>query len=355
MRGVLCMDTREQYIKQIQSIRGKVIALVYIFEGEDAPGFQHYHIWKSDVISLWMNAIQSLHCMPLILDVRTFVEKAINQTLPKVDYVINLNCGSCELSPMSLVPATCAFIGVPCIPCDAVTIVAGENKRLSNLIAKGIGLNVPEELPCSDAHGIFRPLNFGSSRGVMRGQVPNDAVDGIYQEFLPGYDVTTPIVYNPLKDDFDVFPSIIYLPESKNLEWFFGAEEKEAGKGYQRGIIPSLSTQLQEFYFKLVRSMGIQTFCRIDARIRCEDLSVAESLQHQPLTSENLYFIEINPMPTVKRNNSFGFCFSSIKERDAFFPCVQAFQEITGDTTIHSFLLSCAMLALKPGAKEKRI
>ena len=59
-----------------------------------------------NVISLWMNAVQSLHCMPLILDVRTFVEKALNRTLPKIDYVINLNCGSCELSPMSM--AACA-------------------------------------------------------------------------------------------------------------------------------------------------------------------------------------------------------------------------------------------------------
>lgn len=346
---------KEQYIKMIQSIKGKTIAIVYIFEGEDAPGFQHYHIWKSDVISLWMNAVQNLHCMPLILDVRTFVEKALNRTLPKIDYVINLNCGSCELSPMGLVPATCAFIGVPCIPCDAVSIVTGENKRLSNLIAKGIGLNVPKELSPTDERGIYRPLNLGSSCGVIRGRTPHNAIDGLYQEFLPGYDITTPIVYNPLKGDFDVFPSIIYLPDSENLNWYFGAEEKGTGKGYRRGIIPSLSIQLQESYFKLIRSMGIHTYCRIDARIRCENILMAESLQRNPLSTDNLYFIEVNPMPTVKTNNSFGFCYSSITKEDAFYPCVKMFQEIIGDTAIHSFLLSCAMLALKPSTKEKRI
>lgn len=349
------MNEKEQYIEKILSIKGKTVAIVYIFEGEDAPGFRHYHVWKSDVISLWMNAVQSLHCMPLVLDVRTFVEKALNRTLPKIDYVINLNCGSCELSPMSLVPATCAFIGVSCIPCDAVAILTGENKRISNLIAKSIGLNVPQELSSSDKCGIYRPLNLGSSCGVIRGQVPNYATDGIYQEFLPGYDITTPIVYNPLKKDFDIFPSIIYLPDSPDLNWYFGAEEKGSGKGYHREIIPNLSEQLRKSYLKLIKSIGINTYCRIDARLRVENISMVESLQQHPLNLDNLYFIEINPMPTIKINNSFGFCFSSITQENSFYPCVQIFHEVIGATTIHSFLLSCAILSLKPDTEEERI
>lgn len=349
------MNMREQYIEKIQSIKGKTIAIVYIFEGEDAPGFQHYHVWKSDVISLWMNAVQSLHCMPLILDVRTFVEKALNRTLPKIDYVINLNCGSYELSPMSLVPATCAFIGVPCIPCDSVTIVTGENKRLSNLIAKGIGLNVPQEVPYTDEQGIFRPLNLGSSHGVRRGHLSDSAINGLYQEFLPGYDITTPIVYNPIKEKFDIFPSIIYLPYSGSLNWFFGENEKNTGKGYRREIISNIPDQIQNSYFELIQTMGVRTFCRIDARIRCDKPLVYEDLQNQTLRAEDLYFIEINPMPTIKINNSFGFCYSAISEGDTFFPCVQTFKEIVSNATVHSFLLSCAMIALKPCAKEKRV
>lgn len=199
-------------MKMLQSIQGKTIAIVYIFEGEDAPGFRHYHVWKSDVITLWMNAVQSLHCIPLLLDVRTFVEKALNKTMPKIDFVINLNCGSCELSSMSLIPATCAFIGIPCIPCNAATIVTGENKWISNLIAGGIGLKVPKKLEPSDKRGIYRPLNLGSSFGVRRGKIPEGATDGLYQEFLPGYDITTPIVYNPLKEDFDIFQVLSIYP-----------------------------------------------------------------------------------------------------------------------------------------------
>lgn len=355
MGRLLIMNGKEQYIEMMQSIKGKTIAIVYIFEGEDAPGFQHYHVWKSDVISLWMNAVQSLHGMPLILDVRTFVEKSLNNTLPKVDYVINLNCGSYELSPMSLVPATCSFIGVPCIPCDAVTIVTGENKRLSNLIAKGIGLNVPQELHPDDPHGIFRPLNMGSSYGVIRGHVSDKDTDGLYQEFLPGYDITTPIVYNPLKGDMDLLPSIIYLPDSEDLNWYFGSEEKSTGKGYRRAILPILSKQLKQTYLKLVHTMGIRTYCRIDARVHCDSTAMAKELPKKPLGLENLYFIEINPMATIKQNNSFGFSFSSIAKDDEFYQCVKMHTELIGDSSVHSFLLSCSMLALKPGTKEKRV
>ena len=107
-----------------ESITGKTIAIVYIFEGEDAPGFEHYHIWRGDVISEWLKATQDLRGLPFILDVRTFVEKAMNNTLPKIDYVINLNCGSCELSPMGIVPSVCGFLKIPCIPCDTAAIVS---------------------------------------------------------------------------------------------------------------------------------------------------------------------------------------------------------------------------------------
>ncbi len=75
----------------IYKIQKKTIALVYIFEDEEAVGYEHYDIWKSDVISEWILAIQEINCKPLILDARTFAEKAFNKSLPQVDAVINLN------------------------------------------------------------------------------------------------------------------------------------------------------------------------------------------------------------------------------------------------------------------------
>ena len=302
-----------------------------------------------------MQAVESLHCIPLVLDVRTFVEKALSRTLPPIKYVLNLNCGSWELSPLGLVPSTCAFIGIPCIPCDAVTIVTGENKLLSNLIASGSGLSVPPELPPSDNRGIFRPLNFGSSYGVSRGEVNNQYGSGIYQEFIPGFDITTPIVFNPITETFDEFPSIIYVPNSGNMEWFFGEDEKNTGTGYRREIIPSLSPELKIAYIDFIKTMGIKTFCRIDARLRADSAAAIEDICNRPLGKEDLYFVEINSMPTIKTNNSFGFCYSQIQPGNAFYSCKQSHSEYVQNSSVHSFLLSCAMLALEPSTKEKRI
>ena len=104
------MNTTKNELKNYEKLKGKNVAVVYIFEGETAPGFDHYHVWEGDIIASWLKAIKSLHCLPYILDVRTFVEKGLSGTLPHIDYVINLNCGSKELSPMGLVPSTCAFL-----------------------------------------------------------------------------------------------------------------------------------------------------------------------------------------------------------------------------------------------------
>ena len=145
-----------------------------------------------------MNAVQDLHCLPLIIDVRTFVDKAINNTLPHIDYVLNMNSGTYALSSMALVPATCSVIGVPCIPCDAVSIVTGENKLFSNLIANSIGLNIPKNLNSDEENGIFRPINLGNSMGVKRGLNKNSSA-GIYQEFIKGYDLSLIHISEPTR------------------------------------------------------------------------------------------------------------------------------------------------------------
>lgn len=342
------------YGDMLESIRGKTIALVYFFEGENAPGAKHYHVWKADVISQWMLAVESLRCIPLMLDVRTFVEKALAGTLPIIDYVINLNCGSWELSPLGLVPSTCAFIGIPCIPCDAVTIVVGENKHLSNRIAEGSQLHVPKYLSPDDSRGIFRPTSFGSSYGVRRGG--NEArTSGVYQEFIPGLDVTTPIVYNPVAREFDAFPSIIYVPDSGDTEWFFGEQEKIESTGYRRRIIPCISVELKEKYMDYINTMGIKTFCRIDARLHVDSIDNIEDICRKPLSPDNLYFIEINSMPTIKPQNSFGFCYSHIGPESSFFTFVEEHKKYIQNASVHSFLLSSAMLALEPRAEEKGV
>ena len=238
-----------------------------------------YHFWKSDIISKWLLAIQKLHCRPFILDVRTFVEKAIAGTLPHLDYVLNLNCGGCELSPMALIPSLCGFFKIPCIPCDSVAILSGENKCISNLVAKATGLTIPKSLSSHEKNGIFRPLNLGSSIGVKRGYLTGIESDGLYQEFIYGYDITTPIVYNPYTKQMDCMPTVLYIPEEDNTDWYLGESYKDTRSGFKRETIYSLSKNLQEKYKELVCNLSINTFCRIDARIKCNSHEQLENIK----------------------------------------------------------------------------
>ncbi len=69
------------------------------------------------------------------MDFETFAFKAFNNTLPKIDYVINLNNGNVDLSSLGLLPSICSYLNLPCIPNNSEVLIIGENK----FIAKCIG------------------------------------------------------------------------------------------------------------------------------------------------------------------------------------------------------------------------
>lgn len=329
----------------LKKIIGKTIAIVYIFEGESAPGFEHYHIWKSDVISEWLKAIQELKGLPFILDVRTFVEKAIANTLPCIDYVINLNCGSCELSSMGLIPSLCSFLGIPCIPCDTVSIITGENKKVSNFIAKAIGLNVPKNFTPQNTNGIYRPLNFGSSFGVKRVDSIDCSNTGIYQEFIYGYDVTTPFIFNPITQKMEPLPTIIYLPDNDDKKWFFDENAKKTKSGYKRHIITEIEQNLIAQYQSLIECLSIKTFCRIDARVKCNVDEKIENIADYKLKEQSTYFVEINSMPTIHEGNSFDFSYNAISSEHSIYPFMVLLKDNVPTMSAHSLLLACSILA----------
>jgi len=333
-------------MEELYNLQGKTIGVIYSFEGEEASGFKHYHFWESDIISKWLVAIQNLRCRPYILDVRTFVEKSFAGTMPHLDFVLNLNCGGCELSPMALIPSICAFFNVPCIPCDAVSILTGENKLISNLVATATGLPVPRNLSPKEDAGIFRPTNLGSSIGIKRGPLNGDEPKGLYQEFISGYDITTPIVYNPITNKMNLMPTVLYIPDENTPEWYLAESYKETRSGFTRETILSFSKELEEKYLKFIENMSINTYCRIDARIKCTSISELRTILKKPLSLKDIYFVEVNPMPTVWINNALSHSLSQITAGNAVYPYVASIKEILGDIDIYTFLLSLSMLSI---------
>ncbi len=336
----------------LYTLQGKTIGVVYSYEGEKAPGFSHYHFWESDIISRWLLAIQQLHCKPFILDVRTFVEKAIAETLPSLDYVINLNCGGCDLSPMALVPSICGFFNIPCIPCEAISILSGENKRVSNLVAYATGLTVPKSLLPKEKNGIFRPLNLGSSVGVKKGPLKGTEPEGLYQEFICGYDITTPIVYNPYTMKMDCMPTVLYIPEEDNVDWFLGEQSKETRSGFKRETIFQLSNELTNKYIEFISNLSITTYCRIDARIKCNSSKELLDILKKPLELKDVYFVELNPMPTVWINNAFSHSFSKIKNEHTLYAYIKTLDNFTGRCNVYNFLLSLSMFSFYNQVKK---
>lgn len=341
--GVLNMD----YKKELIALKGKTIAVVYIFEDETAKGFTHYHIWKSRVISRWIVAIEKIGCKPYIIDVREFVLKAMNNTLPHIDYVLNLNCGSKKLCSMSLVPSTCSFLDIPCIPCNASSIVIGENKKISNLIAIAMDLNVPQDVYSPQEEAIFRPLNYGSSFGITKGKKSSIKKDELYQEFIPGYDITFPFMYNPLINELDFLPGVLYLPYSKDPNWFFGEKEKSGAKTFENYPIYYLSKNAKEKLKSFAEVFPIETYGRIDIRLKTKEDKLSTSICKTEINAEDIFFVEINPMPTVKLNNAFYFSFEHINEKNTFNTCLNMQKLVYQDVDVNSFLLSNSMIALK--------
>lgn len=337
------------YRHQLEEIQGKTIAIIYFFEGEEEKGAEHYWIWKSDIISGWLNAVQELKCRPYILDVRTFIQKAINKTLPILDFVLNLNCGSYELSSMALVPSMCSFLGIPCIPCNAASIVVGENKNISNLLATAMGLNVPRALTAPSKNGIYRPLNLGSSMGIKLGEYNVLDKEGTYQEFIPGYDITIPIVYNPITDDIDLLPPLIYIPHSKSPQWIYDTLEKYSDNpGFSMYPLSEIEQNAKEKLLNFAHVFPIQTFGRIDARILCDDKELSDKIFKYPLTIRDFYFIEMNSMPTIEKEDSFEMAYKAamVFQNHSLHNCICEYNELVKNPTMVGFILSASILAL---------
>lgn len=329
----------------LSQIEGSTIAVVYVFQGDNTSSFQHYDPWKSDVISDWLNAIQELHCMPFILDVRTFAQKALNGTLPHIDYVVNLNAGTKELSVLGLIPSICSFINVPCIPSNAVSTLVGENKYISNLLAYALNTIVPKEIESTDPNGIFRPLNLGSSRGVQK-TFPSQNIPSeyLYQEFIPGFDMTIPFMYNPLSEQVDILPPIMYCPDIIDTKWFLGEKEKDSHIGYKKCPV-CITDEAQKHFLKLVKAFGINTYCRIDTRVFCKDVNEMKSAAETKITLERINFIEINPLPTIKNSINFHTSFQSIEQDTPLGNCIEMYNSFFPSHSFVGFLLSSSIIS----------
>lgn len=337
------MNLDDNISEFLQKIRRRNIAVVYTFQNEDSPGFEHYDYWTFGVVGDWVRAVEQLGCVPYILDVRTFGHKALSNTLPPIDFIVNLNAGNLSLSTLGVVPSLAGFLNIPCLPNALLATVAGESKGLSNKVAEAHGLNVPAPLSDSDPNGISKPDNLGSSRGVVRGKA-SGVTDGVYQTFVPGVDFTVPLLYNPRSGFLDALPGIAYIPDNGDVNWFLGDEEKRRHKGYRK-VAARTDADVYRAFRGLAERFQIKTLCRIDTRLRCDSIDQCHRLLAAPISMEHLYFIEINAMPTICEGMNFCNALEGMAPTD---PMAAVLEDISGripGLLKTTFVLYCSMRA----------
>ena len=323
----------------LNTIKGKTIAVVYIFEKEEAKGYDHFYIWKNELLTKWINAIYEIECIPYLLDLRTFIFKASNNTLPHIDYVLNLNNGCVELSTMSLVPSLCGFLSIPCIPCNSLTMLSCENKNIANCIVRSSKINVPSNLERSKEEGIYRPKSLGNSLGVRIGKELDG--DGVYQEFIFGYDITIPFLYNIDQLRIEAMPSTLYLPNSLNPKWIYDEKAKIDDKGFKTVLFEIQNKELLDELIKLVNIFEVNTFARIDARIKTNKKELSDNILSYDFSLDDFYFIEINSMPTIETDDGFDLAFKNIYDfkNNKFFQYIRKYCNAVVNPTVHGFVL----------------
>jgi len=334
-------------LKKLKSLKGKTIAIVYIFEKEKAEGFDHFYIWKDEILLSWLKAIYEIKCVPYILDVRTFMQKASNHTLPHIDFVLNLNNGCFQLSTMSLVPSICSFLNIPCIPCNSLSILSCENKLISNCIINESKILVPNKLNDKENYGIYRPINLGNSMGIELGKFNHKNNNGIYQEFIPGYDITIPIMYNFVTDTMEILPATLYLPDSLDPNWIYDEKAKMDDIGFKTFLISKMEKDLINELKKILKVFEITTFARIDARIKCNKKKLSNKILDEPLKLSDLYFIEINSMPTIEPDDGFDIAYKGVLSipNNIFFDCINIYEDFVENPTVNGFILASSIIS----------
>jgi D-alanine-D-alanine ligase-like ATP-grasp enzyme len=257
-------------------------------------------------------ALERLEILPFYCDVDTFIEKAALGSLPSCDAAFSLNAGVRPVSNFALVPAVAQWYQIPVVPCTADVIMAGERKDLANAIAVRAGLRVPrtyKRVDLSEARSerfvLVKPRDLGGSYGLQKlsGEHINDEdFQGgkIVQRFIPGYDVTVPVFTDATCGAIVVGDATVYFPSNADpASWIYDRDAKDAYVGGEkvtsvvRHQFP-LDECARKQVIDLCSAIGVDCFARIDFRI---ELTTPDGLSE--VTADRLYFIEINPMPTV--------------------------------------------------------
>lgn len=299
--------------QRASNLSGLRVALVYSFEAPSDPPGRWYDRWRTRVVMSYGEALERLSVRPYFCDIDTFCRQVSDNSLPGIDAVISLNAGVRPVSHFGLVPAVALWRGYPTIPSEADVILCGERKDVATLLAAESGLSVARSLFAKDAAllskettVIIKPRDLGGSFGLQVktvGELQSDdfSVESIVQEFVEGYDVTVPVFFDAARGCLRADSGVLYQPQTDDpRRWVYDRKAKEAYVGGADDVpvnrIPMMiSPDVEALIVKYCQQLGITCFARCDFRWAQDE----PDFQGAQITNEGLYFIEVNPLPTI--------------------------------------------------------
>jgi hypothetical protein len=290
----------------VDSLRGTRIGIVYSHRFEDDLQHSWYHRWQTNIIGFFSQAAEHLDAVPVFFDLDQWIQFCA-RPWGKLDYVVNLNAGNRLLANWAIVPSLASWRRIPVAPCDAPTVLLGEAKDISKILAAANGWQIPkylEEVTDPTALVVSKPRTFGSSVGLVRlnrSEAQSGDQDIILEEFIPGYDATIVLLYSALSGKLECLGAQAMIPHRDNpTDWMYDSFEKR-NPGQRTAVSELLcpvSNELGEAAIRLARAMKSKSVMRIDVRVKSEP-SVTT-----PIRLSDCVFLEANPMPTIGAKNS---------------------------------------------------
>lgn len=299
-------------VRALQAIAGETWAIVYAYESPRHPRGLWYDRWRYDVLNDYVRAVSELGVEPFVVDIDSFLASD-RLRAGEFDFVINLNSGATPISNLGVVPSLAAWHKVGCFPNSADVILAGERKDLCKRVFAQ-WFNIPQDVDPEGADPvIFKPKTMGNSQFVERERPPLPKDDLIAETFIRGYDVTVPVFYDGDRDAYVVASAIAYLPETPDPPgWFLSYDQKMDRSIVIDRAVRRLSPSLEAALLDASRAFQFQSIARFDFRWKTEDPG------DRQVNLEDLWFLEINCLPTLRRDVNF---LKGLKDHLAISPC----------------------------------
>lgn len=292
----------------LDNIKQQVWAVVYSYDPPKCSRSLWFDRWRFDVINDYVEAVAFLGAEPLIIDVDSFIvsEKLRSR---EIDFVVNLNSGAKPLSNLGLVPSIAEWHGIPCFPNASDVLLAGERKDICKRFFDA-WFNIPAAVSVETAAAgmekfIVKPKTLGNSQMVSRALPAGPEWRSwsrtmIIEEFIEGYEVTVPVIFDALSDEYVPLPPILYIPEVANpAEWFLSYEDKMNRAIKIERRIATLGAEVLDALVESSRAFDFKGLARFDFRWR------TKTPDELPIHKNDLWFLEINCLPTLRTDVNF--------------------------------------------------